>query len=69
VEKRRDCDTKEKGFFVFCFLFFSIPPGRIHAGQGSLLKVREERYKGKHSEAQVEAGSRESKVKVLRQNF
>jgi hypothetical protein len=38
-----------------------IPPERIHSRthgcKGSLLKVREDKYKEKHGEAQVEAGS------------
>jgi hypothetical protein len=47
-----------------------MPPGRIHGRihgcKGSLLKVKEGKYKGKHGEAQVEAGSQESVFLPLR---
>jgi hypothetical protein len=56
------CDQKTSKFFVL--------HGRIHGRtygcKRSVLKVREAKHKGKHGEAQVEAGSQESVFLLFR---
>jgi hypothetical protein len=49
------CGQKISKFFVLQGRIH----GRIRGCKWNLLKVREERYKGKHGEAQVEARSQE----------
>jgi hypothetical protein len=56
------CDQKSTNFFVLCGRIH----GRTHGYKWSLLKVREEKYKGKHGWPQVEIGSLESMFLLFR---